>query len=93
MINRDPKTKKELPVGRVNPVSFFELRHILARSGFSIKRMETNRCLKTRSLLYQALRRLLHMRGRSQVRHDKAREKVRELVLSEPQLFGEILVV
>ena len=32
-------------------------------------------------------------RGRSQVLHDKARVHVRELVLSEPLLFGEILIV
>jgi SAM-dependent methyltransferase len=93
MVNHDPETNKELPVDHINPVSFFELRHILVRSGFSIERVETNRCLKQRSLLYQLLRRLLHTRGRSQVLHDKARSKVRELVLSEPLLFGEILIV
>jgi SAM-dependent methyltransferase len=93
MVNHDPKTNKELPVDHINPVSFFELRHILARNGFSIERVETNRCLKKHSLLYQLLRRLLHTRGRSQVLHDKARAMVRELVLSEPLLFGEILIV
>jgi hypothetical protein len=93
MVNHDPKTNKELPVDHINPVSFFELRHILARNGFSIERVETNRCLKTRSLLYQLLRLLLHTRGKSQVLHDKAKARVRELVLSAPLLFGEILIV
>jgi SAM-dependent methyltransferase len=93
MVNHDPETNKELSVDHINPVSFFELRYILARSGFSIERVETNRCLKKRSLFYQLLSLLLHTRGRSQVRDDKTREKVRELVLSEPQLFGEILIV
>jgi len=34
-----------------------------------------------------------HSCGRSQVRHNKAREKVRELAMSEPQLSDEILIV
>ncbi len=93
MVNHDPETNRESPVDHINPVSFFELRHILARSGFSIERVETNRCLKTRSLFYRLLRRLLHTRGRSQVLHNKARAHVRELALSEPLLFGEILIV
>ena len=93
MANHDPETNKELPVDHINPVSFFELRHVLVRNGCSIERVETNRCLKKRSLLYQLLKLLLHTRGRSQVLHDKARAKVRELVLSEPLLFGEILIV
>jgi SAM-dependent methyltransferase len=93
MVNHDPETNKELPVDHINPVSFFELRHILVRNGFSVERVEANRCLKKHSLLYQLLRLLLHTRGRSQVLHDKARAKVRELVLSEPLLFGEIFIV
>jgi SAM-dependent methyltransferase len=96
MVNHDPGTNKELkelPVDHINPVSFFELRHILARNGFLIERVETNRCLKKRSLLYQLLRLLLQTRGRSQVLHNMARARVRELVLSEPLLFGEILIV
>jgi len=93
MVQRDPHSKKELPVDHINPIGFLELRHILARCGFSVEQVVANRLLKRRSLVFSLLRRLMLTRGLSQVRDDQAKTAVRETLLSEPLLFGEILIL
>jgi len=93
MIEHDPDRRDESPVDHINPVSFLELRHILSRSGFRIEAIETNRYLKRYSVLYQLMRLLLHSRGRTHVRNDKAKASVRKTLLSAVLLFGEILVL
>jgi len=85
--------KRELPIEHVNPLGFLELRHILSLNGFQIELIDTNRYLKRHSLLYQLLRTLMHIRGRSHTRIDPAKAMVRKYLLSPPLLFGEILVV
>ena len=85
--------KRELPIEHVNPLGFLELRHILSLNGFQIELIDTNRYLKRHSLLYQLLRTLMHIRGRSHTRIDPAKAMVCKYLLSPPLLFGEILVV
>jgi SAM-dependent methyltransferase len=93
MVEQRPGMKNELPVDHINPIGFLELRHILARTGFSVEQVHTNRLVKHRSFGYKFLKRLLEMRGKTYARTDPAKALVRERLLSDPLLFGEILVV
>lgn len=93
MIEQRQGSPQESSIDHINPLGFLELRHVLARSGFQIDAIETNRYLKRGSALFQFLRLLLQTRGRSQVRHDPAKASVRQTLLSPVLLFGEILII
>jgi 2-polyprenyl-3-methyl-5-hydroxy-6-metoxy-1,4-benzoquinol methylase len=93
MIEQDETSQTELPIDHINPVTFLELRHVLARNGFRIERIETNQLLKRRSVLYRVLKTLMHSRGRSHARHNSAKAAVRRTLLSDPLLFGENLII
>jgi len=93
MIDIDPATGKERPVAHINPIGFLELRYILSRWGFRVDLVEANRLLKKGSLMYRMLRRLLLTRGRrSAASHTRVAE-VRQMLLSDPVLFGEGLIL
>lgn len=92
MIEVEPETGMEKPVAHINPIGFLELRYTLSRWGFRVDLVQANRLLKTSSLLYRALRRLLLTRGkRSAAAHPRVAE-VRDSLLSDPVLFGEGLI-
>ena len=93
MVERDLRTNQEQRLDHINPVGFLELRHILARCGFGVEQVVANRLLKRRSLVFSLLRWIMSSRGLSQVREDQAKAAVRGTLLSEPLLFGEILIV
>lgn len=93
MVDRDPGTDAERPVDHINPVGFLELRHVLARNGFRVEHVSTNRFVKPRSLTSRLIRFLVRMRGRTHGRKDPAKAEVRHMLLSDPLLFGEILIV
>lgn len=93
MVQQDSRSKKELPVDHTSPIGFLELRHILARCGFTIQQVVANRLLKRKSLVSSLLKQLILSRGLSQVRDDQAKSSVRETLLSDPLLYGEILIV
>ena len=92
MVQRDSRSKEERPIDHINPIGFLELRHILARCGFIVQQVAANR-LQKRSVVSSLLKRLISSRGHSQVRDDQAKAAVRETLLSDPLLFGEILIV
>ena len=83
---------RERRVAHLSPISFLELRHALGRAGFAVDRVTTNRYLKRGSLLHRLLAALIRTRGRSHATGAE-RAAVRERLLEEALLFGEILVV
>ena len=89
MAERD-QLGREAAVEHINPIGFLELRHVLARVGFQLETIETNRYEKRRSLFYQLLRLLLHTRKLRYRKTDKW--KIRQMLLSPTVLFGDILV-
>ena len=91
MVQRDSRSKEERPIDHINPIGFLELRHILARCGFIVQQVAANRLQKR--VVSSLLKRLISSRGHSQVRDDQAKAAVRETLLSDPLLFGEILIV
>jgi hypothetical protein len=91
MVQRDSRSKEERPIDHINPIGFLELRHILARCGFIVQQVAANRLQKR--VVSSLLKRLISSRGLSQVRDDQAKAAVRETLLSDPLLFGEILIV
>lgn len=91
MVERD-QSGCELAVDHINPIGFLELRHVLARCGFRLEIIETNRYQKRRSILYQLLKFLVYTRGRRHTKTDGAKAKVRQMLLSPALLFGEDLV-
>jgi len=93
MVQRDSHSKEERPIDHINPIGFLELRHILARCGFTVEQVAANRLQKRSSVVSSLLKRLISSRGHSQVRDDQAKAAVREALLSDPLLFGEILIV
>jgi len=93
MVEHDPRTKQELPVDHINPLTFLEARHILARTGFRIERIEANRLLKQHFVPYRLLKRLMSTRGRSHARRDAAKAEIRQVLFSDTLLFGEILIL
>jgi SAM-dependent methyltransferase len=93
MVQRDSRSKAERPIDHINPIGFLELRHILARCGFTVEQVAANRLQKRNSVVSSLLKRLISSRGVSQVRDDQAKAAVRETLLSDPLLFGEILIV
>ncbi|RPI89084.1 MAG: class I SAM-dependent methyltransferase [Chloroflexi bacterium] len=91
MVQQDSRSKEERPIDHINPIGFLELRHILARCGFIVQQGAANRLQKR--VVSSLLKRLISSRGLSQVRDDQAKSAVRETLLSDPLLFGEILIV
>ena len=91
MVERD-RWGGELAVDHINPIGFLELRHVLARCGFRLEIIETNRYQKRRSIFYQLLKFLIYTRGWRHTKIDAAKAKVRLMLLSPALLFGEILV-
>lgn len=92
MVNQD-SSGNEHSVDHINPVSYLELRHILARSGFCVDLIETNRHLKQTSLAFKILKLLLKTRGRSYARSSMAKAQIRHTLLSKSLLFGEVLIL
>lgn len=93
MVDQDRQGARELPVDHINPIGFLELRHILSRHGLQIEAIEANRLLKRFSPGYRLLKLVLQTRGRSHTHNDAAKAEVRQALLSDPLLFGEILIV
>lgn len=93
MIEKLPDHTEDLPIDHINPIGYLELRHVLSRNGFQVETLETNRYVKRRSLLHQAIRLLLLTRGRSHTRYKQYKSDVRQTLLSPTLLFGEILIV
>jgi SAM-dependent methyltransferase len=93
MIELDPETGDERPVAHINPVGFLELRYTLARWGFEIGRVLTNRQEKRWSPFYRLMRVLLHSRGRRAAATHPRISRVRSTLLSDSVLFGEALIV
>jgi len=91
MVQRDSRSTEERPIDHINPIGFLELRHILARCGFIVQQVAANRLQKR--VVSSLLKRLISSRGLSQVRDDQAKAAVRETLLSDPLLFGEVLIV
>ena len=93
MVQRNSHSREEEPIDHINPIGFLELRHILARCGFTVQHVVANRLLKQRSLVSSLLKQLISSRGHSQIRDDQAKAAAREALLSDALLFGEILIV
>ncbi len=77
----------------INPVSYIELRHIMERTGFVIRHVETNAMTKAQSWWHRLLKHLVRTRGRSWVRGNPKAEAVRKVLLSETVLFGDCLIL
>lgn len=93
MAQQDARSQDEPPIDHINPIGFLELRHILARCGFTVQQVMANRLLKRRSFVSSLLKQLLLSRGLSHVRTDQAKASARDTLLSDPLLFGEILIL
>jgi len=88
----EERPDREARVAHLNPVSFMELRHALARAGLAVERITTNQCLKRRSLPFRLLGALIRTRGRSGLTGPR-QAAVRRDLLEDTLLFGEILVL
>jgi len=84
---------KELPIDHINPVGFLELRHILARNGFRIEAVETNRYVYRNRLLSKIVKFFAKSRWRRRTRENVDESELRTLMLSPALLYGEILLV
>ena len=93
MIEADGAGRGERPVDHINPIGFLELRHILSRCGFRVETLEANRLVKRGSPIFRFIRTILRTRGRSHVRENPSKARVRDLLLSDILLFGEILII
>lgn len=93
MVEVDRATGREKPVAHINPIGFLELRYVLARWGFRVDLVETNRLVKRGSLLYGVLRALLRTRGKRAAASSPQVAAVRRQLLSDAVLFGEGLIV
>jgi 2-polyprenyl-3-methyl-5-hydroxy-6-metoxy-1,4-benzoquinol methylase len=88
-----PGSDEELPIDHINPVGYLELRHILARSGFHIEAIDTNRYVHRNRLLTKVLKFFIRSRWRRRTRNNPAEIELRTLMLSPAILYGEILLV
>ena len=89
----DQDHDEELPIDHINPVGFLELRHILARSGFHIEAIDTNRYVHRNRLLTKISKFFIRSRWRRRTRNNPAEVELRTLMLSPAILYGEILLV
>jgi len=92
MVEMDPVTGMERRIDHINPITILELRYILAQTGFEIEQVDTNRLLGKQSFLFYLLKQIILSRGKRSSK-DQAKARVRQLLLAEPVLFGEILVL
>ena len=93
MVEIDQDTGMERPTAHINPIGFLELRYTLSRWGFRVDTVQTNRCLKKRSMVYQILRLLMLTKGRRSAATNPLVSEVRRSLLSDPVLFGEALIL
>lgn len=93
MIEVDKETGAERPIAHINPVGFLELRYALARWGFRVDLVTTNRLVRRSSPLYRLLRLLMLTRGRKSAASHPSVGGVRQALLSDAVLFGEHLIV
>jgi len=92
-VTHSPDFDEELPIDHINPVGFLELRHILARNGFHIEAIDTNRYVHRNRLLTKILKFFIRNRWRRRTRNNPAEIELRTLMLSPAILYGEILLV
>ncbi len=88
-----PGSDEELPIDHINPVGYLELRHILARSGFVVEAIDTNRYVHRNRFLTKILKFFIRRRWRRRTRDNPAETELRTLMLSPSILYGEILLV
>jgi SAM-dependent methyltransferase len=88
-----PDFDEEMPIDHINPVGFLELRHILARSGFRVEAVDTNRHVHRNRLLTKILKFFIRYKWRRRTRNKPAEVELRTLMLSPSILYGEILLV
>lgn len=88
-----PDFDEEMPIDHINPIGYLELRHILARSGFHIEVIDTNRYVHRNRLLTKILKFFIRRRWRRRTRDNPAEVELRTLMLSPSILYGEILLV
>jgi SAM-dependent methyltransferase len=86
-------SEEELPIDHINPIGYLELRHILARSGFHIEIIDTNRYVHRNRLLTKILKFFIRRRWRRRTRNNPAEVELRTLMLSPSILYGEILLI
>jgi SAM-dependent methyltransferase len=86
-------SQEELPIDHINPVGFLELRHILARNGFHIETVETNRYVYRNRLVSKILKFFTRSRWRRRTRQNLGESELRTIMLSPALLYGEILIV
>lgn len=92
-VTHDSNRDEELPIDHINPIGFLELRHILARSGFHIEAVDTNRYVHRNRLLTKILKFFIRSRWRRRTSKNKEETELRTLMLSPAILYGEILLV
>jgi SAM-dependent methyltransferase len=92
MVDVDPETGAEKKIDHINPVTILELRYILSQNGFEIEKIDTNHLLGKKSFLFRLLKIAMSLRGKRSAR-EPSRARVRQLLFSDPVLFGEILVL
>ena len=92
MVDVDPLTGREKKIDHINPVPFPELRYILNQNSFEIEQIKANRSHGKGSPLFYLLKKIISMRGKRSAQ-DPARSHVRQILLSDPLLYGEILVL
>lgn len=93
MVEPDYLSGGEFPIDHINPISYLELRHVLTRSGLQIEVTDTNQYQNTRSILSQLLKILIRQRGKTHVKNDAIKTAVRNTLLSQALLFGEVLII
>ena len=92
-VNLEPGRGEELPIGHINPVGFLELRHILARNGFHVETVVTNRYVYRNRLFSKIVKFFSKSRWRRRTRTNVDESELRTLMLSPALLYGEILIV
>lgn len=93
MVEIDSDTGLERPIAHINPIGFLELRYTLSCWGFCVDTVQTNRCVKKRSVVYQILRLLMLTKGRRAAATNPLVSEVRRTLLSDAVLFGEALIL
>ncbi len=92
MIENYPLETAEQPA-HINPVGFLELRFVLSRWGFKVRKVQTNQMARQRSIWYAVLRGIMISKGRSAAQRNSRVAAVREILLSDPILYGDHLII